>query len=512
MATGLSLAAAVTVFALGLVVGLPPSATAQEVELEVLEHTLDNGMHFLLLPREGAPTVSFVVHVPVGSVNESLGTTGIAHFLEHLLFKGSTTIGTRDVEAERALFRRMDAAHDSLVQARGRLPEPDSARLAELEARIAALEDTARGHVISGEFDQILSRAGARGLNATTSYEATQYFVELPANRAELWFVMEADRMRNPVFREFYAERDVIAEERRTRIEASPGGMLWEAHRGAAFQVHPYGVSPIGHMSDILSLSRSDVEEYYERYYGPNNTIVAMAGDFDPDSARVWAEAYFGPLEPGDPPPPVLATEPEQRGERRVEVRHDAEPQVVVGWKVPSRYHADSPALGVLANLLTAGRDARLYRRLVRDDRIAASVTAGASPGGRYPGLFTIQAVPRAPHSPEEIEAAVYEELERLRAEPPTDDELERVRRRLEAARVRRLTSDLGLAFQIAESHAVWGDWQRTFETQTRMQEVTADDIVRILDGYFSRDRRTVGILRRGDPDTVGAVDGGGRP
>jgi len=499
------LAAAGAMLVLGLlhVLAVPQSIGAQEVGLEVQEHTLDNGMHFLLLPREGAPTVSFVVHVPVGSVNEALGTTGIAHFLEHLLFKGTTTIGTRDLEAERELFQKMDAVHDSLVLARGRLPVPDSARISTLESRLSALEDSARAYVVSGEFDDILSRAGARGLNASLSYEATRYFVELPANRAELWFAMEADRMRNPVFREFYAERDVIAEERRSRLETSPGGLLQEAFMGAAFRVHPYGVSPIGHMADILTLSRREVEAYYERYYGPNNTIVAMVGAFDPDSARVWAEAYFGPMERGDPAPPVLATEPEQRGERRVEVRHDAEPQIMVGWKVPSRYHADAPGLGVLANLLAAGRDARLYRRLVREDRIAASVSAGPNPSGRYPGLFTIQAVPRAPHTPEEVEAAIYEELDRLRTEPPTEDEMERVRRRLEAARVRRLTSDLGLAFQIAESHAVWGSWERTFETQTLMQEVSSGDVLRILDSYLTPDRRTVGILRREAPATT---------
>jgi predicted Zn-dependent peptidase len=496
-----------------LIVGLlPPSeAHAQDVELQVLEHTLENGMRFLLLPREGSPTVSFVVHVPVGSVNESLGTTGIAHFLEHLLFKGSTTIGTRDLEGERRLFERMDAAHDSLLRARARLPEPDSAQVARLEDRIRELENRARFYVVGGEFDEILSRAGARGLNATTSYEATQYFVELPANRMELWFVLEADRMRNPVFREFFTERNVIAEERRARIENSPGGRLWEEHMAAAFRMHPYGVAPIGHMSDILAISRQDVEDYYRRYYGPDNTIVAIVGSFEPDSARVWADAYFGPLQPGGPPAPILAREPEQRGERRVEVVHDSEPQLIVGWKVPSSYHPDAPVLSVLSNLLAAGRDSRLYRRLVREDRLATSVTAGPTPAGRYPGLFTIQATPRAPHTPEEVEAAVYEELERLRREAPAEEELERVRTRLDAAQVRRLISNLGLAFQLAESEAFWGDWRETFRRHERMGDVQPEDIVRVVERYFVEEGRTVATLRRtgiaaeedGDPGGV---------
>ncbi len=468
-------------------------------DLPVIGHVLSNGMRFLLLRREGAPIVSFVAHVPVGSVSESLGSTGTSHFVEHLLFKGTTTIGTRDLVAERALFTRMDAAHDTLVRARGRLPVPARAEIERLEARIASLEDSARAFVVPNEYNEILERSGARGLNATTSLEATQYFVELPANRAKLWFVLEADRIRSPVFREFFTERDVIAEERRARVDASPGGALLEAHLATAFLVHPYGVPPTGYEDDIQALSRPDVEAHYRRYYGPNNTTVAVVGDFDPDSARVWADRYFGSIPPGDPVPLVLVREPEQRGERRIEVLFDAEPQLRIGWKVPAEIDAEGPALSVLANLLVAGRDSRLYRRLVREDRLASSVTAGAGPGSLYPGLFTIQAAPLAPHTAEEVEAAIYEELERLAAEPPTEGELDRVRTRLQAAGVRRLTSNQGLAFQLVSSQALWGGWRETFLFQDRMGAVGPDDIVDLVRRYFRDERRTVAILRRED-------------
>ncbi|TVR54227.1 MAG: insulinase family protein [Gemmatimonadales bacterium] len=482
-----------------------PQARGQEpggelpdgARLPVVEHTLANGMQFLILPREGAPTVSFLVHVPVGSVHEALGSTGVAHFLEHLLFKGSTTVGTRDLEAERELFLRMDAAHDALVRARGRWPAPDTAGIRELEGRIAALEDSARVHVVANEFDEILSRNGARGLNATTSYEATEYFVELPANRAKLWFVLEADRMRNPVFREFYREREVIEEERRARVDSDPGGLLYEAHLGTAFRVHPYGVPPIGHMEDIRNLTRAQVDAFYRDHYGPENTVVAVVGAIDPDSIAAWADAYFSPLQRRGAAPPVLAREPPQRGERRVEVTYDAEPQLRIGWKVEHQLHPDAPALAILANILVGGRDSRLYRRLVREDRLATTVSAGSGPGSRFPGIFTIQAAPRSPHTPEEVEAAIYEELERLRLEPPTELELERVRTRLEAARVRRLTSNMGLAFQLAGSTAFHGDWRTTFQLQERLQAVEAPDVMRVVERYFHSEGRTVGILRR---------------
>jgi predicted Zn-dependent peptidase len=474
--------------------------------LPVVEHQLENGMRFLVLRRETSPTVSFVVHVPVGSTHEALGTTGAAHLLEHLLFKGTTTVGTEDIEAERRLFRLMDAAHDSLRHVRGAgSPSPSDverfeARAAEesrLVERIRILEDSARAYVVPNEFDDILGRNGARGLNASTSYESTEYYVELPANRARLWFVLEADRMRNPVFREFYREREVVEEERRARLESDPGGRLWEEHQAAAFRVHPYGVAPIGHMEDIRNLTRAQVEAFHDRHYGPENTVVAVVGAIEPDSVIAWAEAYFSPLERRGPPPPVLAVEPAQRGERRIEVLGDAEPQLRIGWKVGSASDPDLPALSMLANVLVGGRDARLHRRLVRDERLAVFVSAGLAPAGRDPGLFTFQAAPRAPHTTAEVEAAIYDEIERLVAHPPTEFELERIRVRLEAARVRRLVSNQGLAFQLAHSAGSWGDWRTTFELQARMQEVTSEDIVRAVERWLVPETRTVGILRR---------------
>jgi len=474
--------------------------------LPVVEHELGNGMRFLVLRRDTSPTVSFVVHVPVGSTHEALGITGAAHMLEHLLFKGTTTVGTTDFEAEQRLFRLMDAAHDSLRHLRGAgSPHPtDSARFEAHEAeerrlveRIRLLEDSARVHVVPNEFDDILGRNGARGLNASTSYESTEYYVELPANRARLWFVLEADRMRNPVFREFYREREVVEEERRARLESDPGGRLWEEHQAAAFRVHPYGVAPIGHMEDIRNLTRSQVEAFHHQHYGPENTVVAIVGAIEPDSVIAWAEAYFSPMERRGPPPPVLAVEPQQRGERRIEVLGDAEPQLRIGWKVGSARDPDLPALSMLANILVGGRDARLHRRLIRDERLAVFVSAGLAPAGRDPGLFTFQAAPRAPHTTAEIEAAIYDELERIRSHPPTTFELERIRVRLEAARVRRLVSNQGLAFQLAHSAGSWGDWRTTFELQARLQQVTSEDIVSAVERWLVPETRTVGILRR---------------
>lgn len=480
--------------------GFAARAAAQEPggeTLPVLEHTLPNGMRFLILERLGAPTVSFVVGYEVGSVNEVLGYTGIAHMLEHMMFKGTTTIGTRDLQKELELFPLMDEVADSIRAERARRQGADSARLAALGRWLRALEDSARAFTTPNELDRILAQNGARGLNATTGVEATYYFVDLPTNRAQLWFVLEADRMRNPVFREFYTERDVVAEERRTRVETEPAALLREALLAAAYRVHPYGVPVIGHSSDIQNFTRRQVEEYYRRYYGPNNAVVAIVGHIDADSMVAWADRYFASIPAGNEPPPVLAQEPPQRGERRVEIVFDAEPQLQIGWHTVGETHPDHPALSILASILTGGRTTRLYRRLVLEDRIATSVSAGMVPGDRYPALFVVSATPVAPHTTNELEGAIYAELERLAAEPPDSMEIQRVRNQIEAGEVRRLRSNFALAFQLAESATKYGDWRATFRLARRLQTVGPDHIRRVVRRYFTRENRTVATLLR---------------
>ncbi len=468
------------------------------VQLPVVEHELANGMRWLVLPRASGPTVSIIVQFRVGGVNEVRGQTGIAHLLEHLLFKGTETLGTRNATAERALFVRMDALQDSILALEGR---GDTATVPLLRARIDSLEREAGEYVTPNEFERILTTNGARGLNASTDSESTTYFVEMPANRAELWFLLESDQMANPVLREFYAERDIVAEERRLRVDTNPSGLLFEAHLAAAFTTHPYGQPVVGHMSDIQRLRRPDVEAYFRRYYGPRNAVVAVVGDVDPDQILAWAEEYFGDLPPGEIPAPVLSREPAQSGERRVEVVFDAGPEVRMGWPVVETTHPDAPALTVLSWLLTGGRTSRLHRRLVTRDRVATVITSSMIPGVRFPSIFTIHATPRFPSTTADIEAAVYAELDSIRLMPPSERELQRIRNQLEAGEIRRLTSNLGLAFQLAGSASNFGDWRTTFGFTDRLAAVEAEDVRRVAEQYFTPERRTVATMVR--PDSV---------
>ncbi len=485
------------------------AGSAQEVRvppIPVEEHVLKNGLRLLILPRPGALTVSFVTQYRIGSVNEEPGSTGISHFLEHLLFKGTTSIGTSDYRAEAPILAAMDQVADSLEGARNSPDLFPGREIRGLEERFAALREEAGRYVVRNEFDAIYTENGARGLNASTAYEATTYYVELPANRAELWFAMEADRMRNPVFREFYAERDVVAEERRMRMESNPAGALHQAHLGQAFRAHPYGRPVIGTMEDIQKLTRKRVQEHYRRYYGPNNAVVAVVGGIDSGQALRWAREYLGQLPRGETPPEVRVVEPPQKEERRVRVAFDAEPSLRIGWKVPSTLDQDAPALAMLASILTGGRSSRLYRRLVLEDRVATGVTSGPGPGYLHPGLFTIDASPRAPNTPGEVEEIIYQELDRLRKAPPEDRELLRVRNQLEAARVRRLRSNFGLAAQMAESASLFGDWRRSFQFAEAMEAVTPREIQRVIRAYFNPEGRTVAILERGAEEDRGGI------
>src|SRR3989442_10406182 len=406
-----------------LTLALAPSLAAQErtpgEQLPVVKHVLPNGMTFLFLRRPGAPTVSFVTHFRAGGVDEWTGISGTAHLFEHMLFKGTHSIGTKTYAAEVALFPRVDAVADSFTAEYRKSALTDGAQLRRLRYRLNTLEDSARQYAVSNELDRILTENGAQNLNASTGNDATNYFFSIHSNRAKLWFVLESDRLRNPVLREFYSERDVVMEERRLRVETSPGGLLREEYLAAAFRAHPYGRPVVGVASEIQTVDRQAAQEYFKRFYGPNNAVVAIVGDINVDSMKAWATRYFADIPAGQPHRPVVTQEPPQHGERRIEVEYDANPQVLIGYHVPEARHPDAPALAVLSQLLTGGRTSHLFQRLAIKERAATNIFSGSGPGAPYPRLFTFTVVPIAPHTTAELEGEIYEEIDRVKREPP---------------------------------------------------------------------------------------------
>lgn len=477
---------------------LPLAAWGADLKDKVREHTLKNGLKLLMVERHASPTVAAWIRFRVGSLDERSDEKGVAHLLEHMLFKGTKTLGTKDYAAEKPLLDRIEAAAQALILERSKLEKGSPAEIARLQQELAALEKEADAFVVKDEVAQIYARNGATGYNAFTSRDGTAYIINLPANKMELWAAIESDRMKNAVLREFYMERNVVMEERRRSYEADPGGRLWETFLATAFLVHPMGQPTIGWMSDIENLTRTKAEAFLRRYYTPDNAIMAIVGDIDPERTVTLVEKYFGDIPPGTPVPPVAAEEPPQFGEKRIEIVGDAEPRLLIAYHKPTLPAQDDYIFDVIDQILADGRTSRLYRRLVLEKQMVTGVSAFSTPGNRYPNLFTISATPRAPHTVREVEEEIYAELESLKREPVTERELKQVLNNLEYEEFSQMGSNGGLARNLTEYEAVAGTWRYLIEHRRKVAGVTPADVMRVAQKYLVRQNRTVGFITKG--------------
>lgn len=475
------------------------NAQAKGLSERVIEHKLANGLTVLLVERHQTPVVSINLTFGVGGLNEQTGLTGVAHLYEHMAFKGTRTLGTKDYAQERPLLEELDRLNAEIESLREQLRaagQEDSPALQQLRQAFKEAQERADQWVVGNEMAMLYQRHGAVGLNASTGKDGTRYTVSLPANRLPLWAAIEADRMAHPVLREFYKERAVVMEERRLRTEDNPNGLLYETFVAAAFQAHPYGFPTIGWASDIQALTPAATEWFFRTYYGPANAVVAIVGDIKPPEVIALIEQTFGRI-PGTPPPPrVVTVEPPQRGERRVEVEFDAEPVLLIGYHKPALGHPDDFVFDVLDSVLSEGVTSRLYHRLVREKRLAASIgTDSGFPGVRDANLFVISATPLAPHTAVELEEAITMELDRLKTEPVSPQELEKVLNNLDAGLVRSLRSNSGLASQLAFFQVVAKDWRYILKARDRVAAVTPADIQRVAAQYLVKANRTVAML-----------------
>ena len=478
--------------ALALMPALAAAQYLEEFEKRVTEFTLDNGMHFIVAERRQAPVVSFHAYVNAGAVNDPSGKTGLAHMFEHMIGKGTIEVGTKNWPEEKKALARVEAIYDELEMERRKGKRADAQRIEELERELKQAIAKANSYVVQNEFPRVVEENGGVGFNAGTGLDSTHYFYSLPANRVELWFLLQSEWFLQPVYREFYKERDVVREERRMRIESSPQGMLYEAFLGAAFIAHPYKTA-IGWASDIEHLRAKDASWFHKTYYVPSNITIAIVGDVDPQEMKRLAEKYYARIPAGPPPPPVITVEPEQYGERRVTVESPAQPMLMIGYKRPNQTHPDDPVFDVLSGVLASGRTGIIYKDLVRDKKIAlAAGSAAAFPAGKYPTLFLLYAVPNVGHTVEENEKALYEIIERLKKEKVDEETLKRVKTKVRAGVIRGLDSNPGLASQLAFYHAAYGDWRMLFKTIDIIDGVTADDIRRVVRTYFVPKHRTV--------------------
>jgi predicted Zn-dependent peptidase len=473
-----------------------PGQDLASFEKRVTVKTLANGLTLVVCDRSEVPVFSFFTHVDVGADREVPGITGLAHMFEHMAFKGTDAIGTTDYAAEKAALENVERTYAAFEAERRRRVGRDEKKAAETEAAWKGALAEANKYVVSNAFGEIVEREGGVGLNAFTSSDETGYFYSLPSNRLELWAYLESERFLKPVMREFYKERDVVHEERRLRTDSQPIGRLLEQFLATAFTAHPYGQPVVGWPSDLLSFSATDAVEFYRRYYVPANMVVTIVGDVRASEAVPLVERYFGRLPTVPKPEPLRTVEPVQRAERQVVLRETAQPYYIEGYHRPDSRDPDDAVYDVIGDLMSSGRTSRLYRSLVRDKKIAAGASGFSGlPGDKYPHLFAFFAVSTPGHTPDQLRDAIRAEVERIKSEDVTDEELRMVKTRVKANLIRRLGNNNGLAFQLGTNQARYGDWRELFRSVERIEKVSKADIRRIAEKTFVAENRTVGIL-----------------
>lgn len=482
-----------------LMLGMTVTVSAfdfSKMENAITEHTLKNGLKVLVMERHDAPVASFVTYANVGGTDDPKGFTGMAHMLEHMAFKGTKILGSKDIDKELKLMDIEDTVFTKLRTERNKGRFADTLKIQELTKAYDEARDAAYELVEPNKFGNVVEREGGVGLNAYTSMDQTVYFFSLPSNKVELWMALESERFLNPVLRELYKERDVVAEERRMRTESNPIGKLIEEFLCMSFIAHPYGVPTIGHMSDIQCYSRKELKDHYSKYYVPSNLVIAIVGDVKTKDVIKMAEEYWGHI-PSRPAPERVATiEPEQNGERRVVIEDPAQPFYVVGWHVPDNTHPDRPALDALCDYLGQGRTSMLYKNLVKEKKAAMNIGAFAGfPGGKYPTLIAVYAMPAAEHNNEEMETEIFAEVEKLRTELISAEDVEKIKARAKAGFINQLDDNNGIALQLAAYQTQWGNWREMFRELDRINKVTAEDIKRVASEYMTKKNRNVAMI-----------------
>ena len=481
------------VVALGISIQTSFSTGDALFSLPVEEFKLSNGLTVLLLERHHSPTVACQIGFKAGSNNERIGITGAAHMLEHMMFKGTKTIGTRDYQAEVPIMEEMDRVADEMLDERLKGDRADAEKIDILNKRLKELQEQQRPYVVGNELGSIYRRQGGTGMNAYTSDDYTNYIIKLPSNKVELWCWLESDRISNPVFREFYAEKEVVREERRMRYETDPDGALWEIFTTTSFQAHPYGWMTIGWPSDIENYRRATMQEFFTRYYAPNNAVIVWVGDFKTSEALEMIRHYFESIPSQEPPPPVVTTEPEQKGDRRAVLEFDANPSLVIGWHTVALDHPDQAPLEVIQGLLSDGRTSRLYQRLRQEEQLASSVMAYQD-NTEYPGMFLLAASPVEGVTSGKVERVLEEQIARLRDEVVTEWELQRVKNQLRVDFLSSLESNYTLARELTE-YECKRSWKLLFDIDQKHQTVSGEDIQRVARKYLISPNRTVVTL-----------------
>ena len=493
------------------------SAPAQpELNLidQVIEKTLDNGLKVLLVKRQVAPLIRCILAYRVGSVNERPGITGISHFHEHMMFKGTYTMGikpgtiTKDLE----YIKKIDDVYAKIEEEESKVKDRDEQKIIDLKAEITKLIDEEKKEtIVSNELWGAYQEAGGTGINASTGSEMTQYYVTLPKNKIELYLALEADRMVNPVFRDFYSERDVICEERRMS-ENGPGFFFNEQLNATFYAASPYHWEVLGWMSDVSKINRQDMVEYREKYYRPDNAVLVLAGDIDEEKVMKLVHKYFDPIKPKGKSPRVRTEEPSPEYytrtigpdfnmpyiEKRVYGKAATNPNVQIMFHIPPLWHDDLPALYMLGEVLSA-RTGDMYLDMVQKNEHATGVSASAS-NRMYDGAFTVRASikelnNKAVVTSETVEKELWSYLEKAKTKPVDEKLLQKVKNQVDASFLQSLRGT-GIAGSLASMEVAY-KWQYLQDQYKLRMKVTPEDLIRVAKKYFTKENSVTGILER---------------
>lgn len=475
------------------------NAYSFDLEKKVIKTRLKNGLTVLMLARHISPTVSLYICHRVGAVDETDGETGAAHLLEHMMFKGTTTIGTKNHKAEKKILAAIEKIGNALDQEKLKGEKGNPQKIKKLAAELKKLQVKHKQYFIPNEIDRLYTENGGLDMNASTGQDVTTYHISLPSNKIELWARIESDRLMNPVFREFYTERDVVLEERRQRVETDPDGKLYEQFLNTAYLVHHYRRPVIGWTEDIMNLSPGSLKKIFKKYKTPESIVIAVVGDINPAQTLNLIERYFGRLatikDDNSGMPPV---EPEQKQERRIAVTFDANPKLFIGYHKPTAPAYDDYVFDVLETILTRGRTSRLYSLLVTEKRIAKSVSASnGTPGTRYPNLFIITAEPRFPHTNAELEKTILEELEKIKIQSVSAEELVKAKNHLRMGYIKSLDSNSEIASTLSYYEVLLGDYRYFANYLKNIELVSASDMQKAVMMYFNKNNRTIAVLNK---------------
>ena len=489
------------------------AARAQDVksfEQKITTKVLPNGLTILICERPEAPVFSYVTFVDAGDVDDPSGESGLAHMFEHLAFKGTTQIGTKDWPAEKLALEKVEAAENAYEAEYRKQVGRDEAKVAELKKAFVQAQQEAHKYVVPNQFTDVAERNGAHQLNAETGLDETMYFWSMPENRLELWAWLESGRLADVVPREFYKERDVVLEERRMRTDSDPQGRLFEQFVATAYVAHPYGRSGVGWTSEVSQITATEAMDFHKAYYVGSNIVVAVVGDVKAATTMPVLEKYFSRVPAGPKPEDLTTVEPKQFAEKTVAIEEATQPIYIEGYHRPSYRDPDDAVYDAISDILSNGRVSRLYRSLVRDQQIAA-VAVGESPfpGGKYPGLYLFGAIPLPGHTPAEMRDGIHKEIEKLKTSDVSDDELKMYKTRTRADLLRGLADNQGLANALAEYQTRYGDWRELFRQLDRVDKVSKADIRRVANKVFQASNRTSAWIET-TPQTAPAGKNGG--